>query len=202
MFPGETTTTRSAAAHAVNPPRRLPRRATSSRWFSQRTRRQGGPNDPNWPRRGTSCRLVRAAGCTCVVLDRAVGLPVECPRRDLEQRLPGSVAPLSNEQHAVVGVDRDHAHAAGVSRDVAGRAVAVGRLDRVDAELEDAAAAQDLRRDQALAQRVVARLEGAIAIAHASTATAASVAMSGTVRSGVAVAGGVAPEPGCPPRRS
>ena len=126
--------------------------------------------------------------------------------------------PLADQQDAVLGIDRDDRHAARVGRDVACRAVAVGRLDGVHAELEDAAAAEDLGRDEPLAQRIVLQRIVLRRIVlrrivlwhhrlpriatHDGTARAARVAMSGTIRSGVACAGGVAPEPARPPRRS
>jgi hypothetical protein len=72
--------------------------------------------------------------------------------------------------------------------DVPGGSMAVGRLHRVDPELEDPAASQDLRGDQPLAERIVRaavpRLaRAAVRGAHAGTASDASVAMSGTTRS-------------------
>jgi hypothetical protein len=92
-----------------------------------------------------------------VRLDGAVRLAIERAGRDLEQRPARGVAPLAHEEHPILGVDRDDADAARMSGDVAGRAVAVRCLDRVDAELENPAPAEDLGGDERLAQRVVRR---------------------------------------------
>ena len=127
--------------------------------------------------------------------------------------------PLPDEQHLVVRIDGDDRHPAGVGSDLPSRTMAVGCLDFVDPELQDSPVVEDLRRHESLSKAVLglARrwlagivvwaahlpLTGGILRAHhvAAVARSARVAMSGTTRSGVAFAGGVAPVPGRPWRR-
>ena len=56
------------------------------------------------PRAGTRAGLLLelARGGAGVILDRAVGLAIERPGRDLEQRPAGRVAPLPDEQDAIL----------------------------------------------------------------------------------------------------
>jgi hypothetical protein len=92
------------------------------------------------------------------ILDRAVGrVDIERARRDLEQDPLGRCPPLANEEDPIVGVDRDDRDRTRMAGDVALGARPVGPFDRVDAELEIAAAMEDAPIDDALDELVVGR---------------------------------------------
>ena len=135
------------------------------------------------PRAGAVARLLLelAPRGELGVLRRARrGVTVERPGRDLEQDPPGGRPPLSDEEDAVGGVDRDDGDRSRMARDVPLRTGAVGPLDRVDPELEVAAAVQDAGIDDPLDELLVGRagIERRLAIRR---------------RGGVARAGGAGP---------
>lgn len=109
----------------------------------------------------TGLLLELAPGSEAGVLDLARGrIDVERSGRDLKKDAIGRRAPLANEQDVAGRIDRDDGDRAGVARDVALGATAVGPLDRVNPELEVAAAVQDARRDDPLDELLVLGSDG------------------------------------------
>jgi hypothetical protein len=77
---------------------------------------------------------------------------VEAAGRDLEQGVVRGDAPLADECGTPVAVERDDRDRTRVPGEIADGAGAVGALDRVDPELDELAAVEDVRLDDALAQ--------------------------------------------------
>ena len=84
------------------------------------------------------------------IFDRAVLADIQGSGRNLQQQLTDRDPILPDEEHAIVGIDRQDRHRARVTGDLTGAARAIRSFDRVDSERQIVAAVDDLRLDDAL----------------------------------------------------